>query len=126
MADPAPRAHNSQISYSDLSFLGEAVDLIETAHRSSYTVEHVADIHARVDAILGLSWLTTQLDNHVASNWWDSMAAATVRDEISDRHHTLVSAILRLDTDSVDHWQTQTRSQSVGSTAWSPNYVAME
>ncbi len=83
-----------------LRFLGGAFDLIETARHRGCSVTAAAGVHARTDAALGLAWLTGQLENHIKTNWWDSMAAASVRDDLADGHHALVAAILDLDTSS--------------------------
>ncbi|MDI9951381.1 NAD-glutamate dehydrogenase domain-containing protein [Rhodococcus sp. IEGM 1305] len=91
-----------------LRFLGEVFDLIETAQHRGCPVETAAAIHTRSDSELGLTWLTGRLDDHVTTNWWDAMAAATVRDDLAERHHELVGAILDLDTggeDQIRVWQ---------------------
>ncbi|MFE7423337.1 NAD-glutamate dehydrogenase domain-containing protein [Rhodococcus sp. NPDC057529] len=92
-----------------LRHLGEAFDLIETAQNRGCSVEMAADIHSRTDAALGMTWLCGHLENHIMTNWWDSMAAATVRDDLSERHHALVGAIIDLDChpaeDPVQVWQ---------------------
>lgn len=94
-----------------LRFLGEVLDLIETARRRGCTVETAATIHTRSDFELGLTWLTGRLEDHVTTNWWDAMAAATIRDDLAERHHELVGAILDLGTDGEDQisvWQART------------------
>ncbi|RZI53648.1 MAG: glutamate dehydrogenase, partial [Pseudonocardia sp.] len=81
---------------------------IETAQHRGCPVETAAAIHTRSDSELGLTWLTGRLDDHVTTNWWDAMAAATVRDDLAERHHELVGAILDLDTggeDQIRVWQ---------------------
>ncbi|MBY4213346.1 NAD-glutamate dehydrogenase [Rhodococcus fascians] len=100
----------------ELRFLSEIFELIETASSQNVPIEAVAEIHSRTDALLGLSWLTSHLDSHVTTNWWDSMAASAVRDDLAQRHHVLVGAILELRVaeeptfDPIDDWQ----SRSVG------------
>jgi glutamate dehydrogenase len=94
-----------------LQFLGEVFDLIETARRSGFPLETVAAIHTRSDSELGLTWLTGRLDMHATANWWDAMATATVREDLAERHHELVAAILDLDSGSEDRfslWQNRT------------------
>ena len=86
-----------------LRFLAEAFALIETAQRRDCPVETAAAVHSRVETMLELNWVTGRLDDHVTTNWWDAMAAATVRDDLAERHHALVGAILDLDSDDEDH-----------------------
>ncbi|MEW1934604.1 NAD-glutamate dehydrogenase domain-containing protein [Rhodococcus sp. NPDC079359] len=99
----------------ELRFLSEALELIETAHLHKHTVDVVADIHHRMGAVLGLTWLTSQLDNHITTNWWDAMAAATVRDDLAERHHSLVAAVLERhalddpDSDPMETWQRRSK-----------------
>ncbi|WP_411194664.1 NAD-glutamate dehydrogenase domain-containing protein [Rhodococcus jostii] len=95
-----------------LRLLADAFDHIETARRRDCSVEVSVDIHTRTDAVLGLAWLTRRLEHHVTTNWWDAMAAATVRDDLAERHHLLVGAVLDLDStnddDPVSVWQHRT------------------
>jgi glutamate dehydrogenase len=86
-----------------LRFLAEAFALIETARQRGCPVVTAAAVHTRVDTILELKWVTCRLEGHVTTNWWDAMAAATVRDDLAERHHALVAAILDLDSDDEDH-----------------------
>ncbi|REE75396.1 glutamate dehydrogenase [Rhodococcus wratislaviensis] len=109
----AHRPHPTTIAETTerLRFLGEVLDLIETARHGGCPVEAAAAIHARTDSVLGLTWLTGRLEHHVTTNWWDAMAAATVRDDLAERHHALVGAVLDLDTggdDQVLVWQERT------------------
>ncbi|MFC9358429.1 NAD-glutamate dehydrogenase domain-containing protein [Rhodococcus sp. NPDC057014] len=94
-----------------LRFLAEAFALIETARRRGCPVETAAAAHTRVDTMLELKWLTSRFEDHVTMNWWDAMAAATVRDDLAERHHALVGEILDLDTggqDQIRTWQDRT------------------
>ncbi|RYF57299.1 MAG: glutamate dehydrogenase, partial [Comamonadaceae bacterium] len=94
-----------------LRFLAEVFDLIETAQHHGCPVETAAAIHTQSASELGLTWLTRRLDDHVTTNWWDAMAAATVRDDLAERHHELVRAILDLETggkDQIRVWQDHT------------------
>ncbi|WP_420855043.1 NAD-glutamate dehydrogenase domain-containing protein [Rhodococcus pseudokoreensis] len=91
-----------------MRFLCEVLDLIETARRCCCPVDTAAAVFARTDSLLGLTWLTGRLEHHATNNWWDAMAAATVRGDLAERHHALVGAILDLDTgheDQVLVWQ---------------------
>ncbi|RZK95919.1 MAG: glutamate dehydrogenase [Rhodococcus sp. (in: high G+C Gram-positive bacteria)] len=91
-----------------LRFLAEAFALIETARCHGCPVETATAIHTRIDTTLDLTWLTNRLEDHATTNWWDAMAAATVRDDLAERHHELVGAILHLATDGeheVGVWQ---------------------
>ncbi|MGV9864079.1 NAD-glutamate dehydrogenase domain-containing protein [Rhodococcus koreensis] len=97
LIDNRPRPHTVNETTEQLRFLGEALDLIETARHHNCSAETVAQIHSRTDDALGLTWLAGKLDRHITTNWWDSMAAATVRVELAEQHHALVHAILNLD-----------------------------
>lgn len=112
LVEDLPRPTTIEDTTDQLRFLGEALDLIETAQQRGCSVAVVAAVHARTDAALDLGWLTGRLENHIMTNWWDSMAAASVRDDLADGHHSLVAAILDLPTtsaaDLVDTWQVRT------------------
>ncbi|MHA4854234.1 NAD-glutamate dehydrogenase domain-containing protein [Rhodococcus sp. MSC1_016] len=110
-----PTPSTSADTADHLRFLGEAFELIETAQNRGCPVEMAAEIHRRTDAILGITWLSGHLENHMMTNWWDSMAAVTVRDDLSARHHALVGAILDLDCspddDPVHMWQERSETE---------------
>lgn len=101
----------------DLRLLSETLEMIETAHRLSRTVDVVADVHHRTETLLGLTWLICRLDDHIATDWWDSMAAGTIRDNLAEQHHSLVAAVLALDevdaaeSHPVDAWQRRSAAQ---------------
>lgn len=53
-------------------------------------------MHAGTGSLLGLDGTSPDLSAG-SHTWWDSTAIATVRDELAERHHALVAAILRRD-----------------------------
>ncbi|QBJ98700.1 glutamate dehydrogenase [Rhodococcus sp. ABRD24] len=105
-----PRPITIDDTMDELRFLGEVFDLIETAQHRGCSVAIAAEVHAQTDAALGLAWLTGQLENRIMANWWDSMAAASVRDDLAEGHHCLVAAIIdcHRTSDPVPTWQERT------------------
>lgn len=74
---------------------GDAVDLVDTAHRLETDVHLLADLYLRVDEALGLSGVCALFDDlGSAADWWDSMAGAAIRDELADQRHALAAAVL--------------------------------
>ncbi len=97
-----------------LRFLTEAFELSETARQHDCTVGSVANLYRQVSELLSLSWLVTRLEAHVTTNWWDSMAAAVVRDDIAERHHELVRVLMPSNDDvgasRVSEWQARSQA----------------
>ncbi|MGO4205025.1 NAD-glutamate dehydrogenase domain-containing protein [Rhodococcus sp. TAF43] len=109
LVENRPRPTTIEETTDELRFLAGAFDLIETAQQRGCSLAIAASVHAQTDAALALAWLTDQFENHTMTNWWDSMAAASVRDDLTEGHHALVAAILDLHTtsatDLVHTWQ---------------------
>ncbi|MEZ7237555.1 NAD-glutamate dehydrogenase [Rhodococcus sp. GXMU-t2271] len=80
----------------DFRLLGECPALVDTAHTLDCPARLVARVHAATGSLLGIDGLSPDLSTG-SHTWWDSTAIATVRDELADRHHGLVAAILRRD-----------------------------
>lgn len=97
-----------------LRFLTEAFELSETAGRHDCTVDSVAGLYMQVSELLSLSWLVTRPEAHVTTNWWDSMAAAVIRDDIAERHHELVRVLMPSNDDvgasRVSEWQARSQA----------------
>ncbi|OBF28068.1 glutamate dehydrogenase [Mycobacterium sp. ACS4331] len=93
----------------------EAVDLVDTALRLETDVNHVADVYLRIDEILGLTGACTAFDPLAsAADWWDAMAGCAIRDELADRRHALVAAVLEpaYDHSALSSW-TATRTAHI-------------
>ncbi|MHC6210592.1 NAD-glutamate dehydrogenase domain-containing protein [Rhodococcus ruber] len=80
----------------DFRFLAECPALVDTAHTLDCPARLVARVHAATGSLLGIEGMSPDLSTG-SHTWWDSTAIATARDELADRHHGLVAAILRRD-----------------------------
>ncbi len=80
----------------DFRLLGEYPALVDTAYTLNCPARTVARVHAGTGSLLGLDGTSPDLSAG-SHTWWDSTAIATVRDELAERHHALVAAILRRD-----------------------------
>ena len=80
----------------DFRFLGECPALVDTAITLDCPARIVARVHAATGSLLGIDGLSPDLATGHHS-WWDNAALATARDDLAERHHGLVAAILRRD-----------------------------
>ncbi|MBH0118698.1 NAD-glutamate dehydrogenase [Rhodococcus sp. CX] len=82
----------------DFRLLAQCPALVDTAYTLDCPAHLVARMHAATGPLLGIERMS--LDPATGSHtWWDSMARATVWDELTEGHHRLVAAILRRDCD---------------------------
>ncbi|WP_198156569.1 NAD-glutamate dehydrogenase domain-containing protein [Hoyosella altamirensis] len=89
-----------------LEFMGDAFAFHETALAHSCAITTVADVFHETGSVLGLDWTKNSLRENRAANWWDSMALASLQDELNTRHHALTSSILSLSKNSpLLQWQ---------------------
>lgn len=84
----------------DFRLLGECLALADTASTLGCRTRTVAGMYAATGTLLGLDGISFDPDAGSATRtWWDSMAAASVRDDLAGLRHELVTAILRGDRD---------------------------
>ena len=91
-----------------LQLLSDALPLIRTADRTGRPIVAVNQLHTRVGQMLDLGWLMDRVSFHSSPDWWDSMAYAALRDDLSSRHHRLVEIVADLaqgDDDPVETWR---------------------
>lgn len=80
-----------------LRLRSQAVDLSETAVRLGLDVREVAQTYLALDDALGINWVINALEAHNPANWWDAMAAAALRDDITDALHQLTARLPRIE-----------------------------
>nr|WP_296773479.1 NAD-glutamate dehydrogenase domain-containing protein [Rhodococcus sp. (in: high G+C Gram-positive bacteria)] len=104
----------TQDAVEELRHRSEDFELIETALLRNCAVETVAGVHAQTGELLSLFWLTDRLEDHVTTNWWDSMASAIVRNDLAERHHELVRALIPSEnpdgSNLIEGWRVESRA----------------
>jgi glutamate dehydrogenase len=89
-----------------------ALDIIETSRVMACALSDAAVLWFRLEARLGLHWLSKSIAELPRTHRWESLARSALRDELSQTHAELTATVLRAVTGrggtpngrAVDHW----------------------
>ncbi len=73
-----------------------ALDIVEVAKRTGFSVEEVASVYFRLGARLELHWLRNQIAALPVNSHWQTLANATLYDGLYSQHRALTAEVLQM------------------------------
>ncbi|MGW6377524.1 NAD-glutamate dehydrogenase domain-containing protein [Rhodococcus sp. NPDC055112] len=110
-ADLPPLGGGLDEDLTSLRELSQAPALGETTDRSGRPVTYVSRVYREIGQALGLDWLAEAIPADASADYWDSMAADAIEDDLYERWHALVAMVLRdagpdaSAPDAIDRWR---------------------
>jgi glutamate dehydrogenase len=89
-----PEGADDTVSPVPVLLLGEALALADNALALDIPITRVVETYQELGRELGLFGVSERLERLALGSYWDSMAAAALRDEVAARLHDLVGAAL--------------------------------
>jgi glutamate dehydrogenase len=93
----------------NLDVMLSALDIVEVANTTGFTVKDVATVYFMLGERLELHWLRNQIATLPVENHWQTLANAALYDELYSQHRTLTAKILKTSPDARSH---QTRMEA--------------
>jgi len=98
LLDAYPVFHPDGAPTPHLLLLGESLGLAEISAERGLPVERVAeaylDVDRDIDIDIDIEWALDMFERNSTTDYWESMAAAAVCDELADKLNRLINVIL--------------------------------